>query len=78
MGYMRIEPMFGVCEIVSYVCNAGALLQIDALYANFNTMHLASNCKNKMATHGRNSTYYVFVLLDPFPRANDEVVGCPV
>ena len=29
-------------------------------------MHLVSNCKVKMAVHGSNLAYYVFVLLTPF------------
>ena len=51
---------------------------INPLYANFNIMHQAFNCEIKMAAHRRSSAYYVFVLLDHFPRANDEDVECPV
>ena len=50
----------------------------NPLYANFNIMHLAFNCEIKIAAHRRSLAYYVFVLLDPFPRANDEDVQCPV
>ena len=41
-------------------------------------MYLAFNCEIKMVAQGRNSAYYVFVLLDPFPRVNHEDVEYPI
>ena len=53
-------------------------MEVNPIYANCNIMHQAFICEIKMAAQGRSSAYYVFVLLDLFPRANDEDVKCPV
>ena len=67
-----------LCVVILINRNASLIVRsyypLNPIYANFNIMHLAFNCEIKMAAHGRSSAYYVFVLLDPFPQANDEDV----